>query len=372
MNLVGLALRNLRRRPLRTSLSIAGIALAVGSALALLALSRSIEDSTREGLAELGNDLVVAQRGATDLFGGFLPEGLQARIAGIPDVVRVTGELFLFAASERNRQVLVSGWPETSYLWKDVPLREGRLPASAERRVVLVGDAVAEVLAKGINDSLEILGEKFRIIGITKFASIVNRGTVIVPLVDLQEVTYRRGQVSMFHLNLRHGATQSESDRVKHDIAALDRLTVSTANEVLKNDRNFAVLNAVSLAISIIALTMSVLNVLNSLLMAIQERIREIGIVAAIGWSDRLIVSSLVIEGLLMCAAGCVLGVLLGYLASFLFPLIPTLGDYLNFTPTVGLILPTIAAAFVLCTIASLYPAWRAIRCTPAEALQRA
>ena len=63
MNLVGLALRNLKRRPVRTSLSILGIGLAVGSALALISLSHSIRDSTREGLDENGDDLVVMQKG---------------------------------------------------------------------------------------------------------------------------------------------------------------------------------------------------------------------------------------------------------------------------------------------------------------------
>ena len=53
MNLAGLAWRNLRRRPIRTALSILGIALAVGSALALLALSRSIQDATRDGMDEI-------------------------------------------------------------------------------------------------------------------------------------------------------------------------------------------------------------------------------------------------------------------------------------------------------------------------------
>src|SRR5450631_2601673 len=55
MNLVGLALRNLKRRPVRTGLSILGIGLAVGSALALISLSRSIKDSTRAGLDEMGD-----------------------------------------------------------------------------------------------------------------------------------------------------------------------------------------------------------------------------------------------------------------------------------------------------------------------------
>src|SRR5450432_144074 len=137
MNLVGLALRNLRRRPVRTCLSILGIGLAVGSALALIALSRSIQDSTREGMNEIGDDLVVMQKGASDIFGGFIPEQTIERVAAVPGVVRVSGELVTFAPSGSDKNVRTLGWPDTSYLWKKVPLREGRLPAAGERHVAV-------------------------------------------------------------------------------------------------------------------------------------------------------------------------------------------------------------------------------------------
>jgi putative ABC transport system permease protein len=372
MNLVGLALRNLRRRPTRTTLSIVGVALAVGSALALVALSHAIQDSTRESLDEHGADLAVTQRGAPDIFGGFLSEDMEDRIAAVPGVARVAGELVLFAPSEGDRHVLASGWRENSSFWSKVPVREGRRPNPGESQVVLLGDTVAEATEKKIGDDIEILGVSFRVIGITNYASVVNRSLLIMPLADLQEATYRKGQVTFFHVTLRSGAGPAERERVKSDIAALGRLSVSMTSEVLQKDRNFLTMNAVSHTVSIIAMAMAVMNVLNTLLMTIQERTREIGIVTAIGWSDRLIMSSIVIEGLVMCAAGCAVGVLLGFLASFLFHAMPTIGGYIQFTPTLGLIVPTVAAAFVLCTIGALYPAWRAIRMSPAEALGRA
>jgi putative ABC transport system permease protein len=370
MNLVGFAIRNLRRRSIRTSLSIVSIGLAVGGALALIAISRSIEDSTREGMDEIGDDVIVTQRGAADLFGGFLPQQISDRIALIPGVARVSGELFMFSPSERNRHVLTVGWPEDSYLWRNVPLREGRIPAPGERRVAVLGDNVAEVLAKSVGDTIEVHGEKFQVIGISKYTSVVNRGIVHVMLPELQEATYRQRQVSMIHVNYNRHLMPAEIARIKDAIESLGRVSVSTANEVLQNDRNFSILKAVSLAVSIIALAMGVLNVLNSLLMATQERTREIGIAAAIGWTDAQIMASIVTEGLLMCAFGCVLGILLAYFASLLFPAIPTIGSYIAFRPTLGLILPTVAAAFVLCMIGSLYPAWRAIRVPPAIALR--
>lgn len=227
-------------------------------------------------------------------------------------------------------------------------------------------------MAKGVGDHVDVFGEKFRIIGITKYQSLVNRGLVIVPLPDLQELTFRERQITAFHIGIARGTGTPEIERIKQQISSLDRVTINMTSEMLRDDRHFAVLNAVSLSISIIALTMGVMNVLNTLLMATQERTREIGIIAAIGWTDSRIMTSIVIEGLIMCAFGCLFGVMLGFLAPLLFSTIPTIGNYLNFTPTVRLILPTIGAAVLLCTVGSLYPAWRAIRMTPAEALQRA
>lgn len=372
MNLAGLALRNLLRRRTRTSLSILGIALAVGSALALVALSYSIQDSTRQSLDEHGADLAVTQRGAPDIFGGFLAEEMETQIAAVPGVARVTGELVLFAPSENERHVLASGWRDTSSFWQRIPMRDGRLPAAGENNVVLLGDALAEATGKAIGDEIEIFGLAFKIIGITNYVSVVNRSLVIMPLSDLQDATYRRGQITIFHVTLRAGLSRAEVDRIRNDIAGLGKLSVSMTSEVLQKDRNFQTLNAISFVISIIAIAMAVMNVLNTLLMTVQERTREIGIVAAIGWNDRLIMSSIVIEGLVMCAAGCVVGVLLGYAASFSFRAVPTIGDYIQFRPSLGLIIPTVAAAFVLCTIGALYPAWRAVRMRPAEALGRA
>jgi putative ABC transport system permease protein len=151
----------------------------------------------------------------------------------------------------------------------------------------------------------------------------------------------------------------------------LERLSVSTPGELLENDRNVATLKAVSRVVTIIALIMGVVSVLNTLLMSTQERTREFGIVAAVGWSARLIMTSILLEGLLICALGCVIGIALGFSGSFLFRDVPTIGEYLEFKPTLGLILPTVLATFALCAAGSLYPAWRAVRMTPADALQR-
>jgi putative ABC transport system permease protein len=371
MNLTGLALRNLRRRPVRTGLSILGIGLAVGSALALISLSRSIKDSTREGFNEMGDDLVVMQKGASDIFGGFIPEQTIERVAAIAGVARASGELLMFAPTANDRSVLTQGWSDTSYLWKNVPLREGRVPAAGERGVAVLGEAAAISLGKKRDDDIQILGENFKVIGIANYTAIINRGIALLALPDLQQISARPNQVTVIHVNVERGAVPVDLTQMKGAIEALGNLSASTANEVLSKDRNFAILDAVSLAISIIAVIMGAIYVLNALVMATQERTREIGIFAAIGWSKRRIMASIVVEGIVMCVIGCGLGLLLSFGAALAFPHIPAIGNLVSFKPSAALIAPILVAAFVLCILGALFPAWRAVRMLPAEALRR-
>jgi hypothetical protein len=93
VTLLGLALRNLRRRAGRSTFTLLGVALAVASFLTLAGLSRSMADGARDTLYDRGIDLVVSRKGLVELFGGALPADLQGRIEATPGVVDVSGEL---------------------------------------------------------------------------------------------------------------------------------------------------------------------------------------------------------------------------------------------------------------------------------------
>jgi putative ABC transport system permease protein len=372
VNLAELALRNLARRPTRSLLLAIIVGLAVATALTLVALSRSIENGLREGVDERGADLTVTQLDAPDIMSGYVSEELEMRLAGVGGVRGVTGELAMFAPIDNARQALVAGWTAKGYFWKAMPLSEGRLPANGETRAVVIGTGIAMATKKNTGDSLDIFGEPFRIVGVSGFASAVNRGLIILPLADLQEISIRHGQVTAFHLALVPGLDALQVERIKHEIEAFGRLIVTPTDQLLRNDRNLAVLKAVSRSISIIALTMGGLSVLSALLMAVQERQREIGIMMAIGWSNTRIRASIVIEGMIVGLGGCVLGVPLAFAASLLFSSLPTIGDYLVFRPSLDMILPSLVAAVLLCALGSLYPAWQVTLLTPAQALRRA
>ena len=372
MTLAMLAWRNLLRRPARTVLLVLGIALAVATALALLALSRSIERTTGESSLERGAELTVSQRGAADLFGGFVPASLEKAIAAVPGVAGVAGELAMFAPVDNENQFLAVGMADSSYFWPSMPLAAGRLPEKGERYVVVLGDNVAKALNKGVGQDVTIFDHSMRIVGVAGYKTAINRGVIYLRLQDLQELAFRADQVTLFYLALQPGIGAEGRDAIRNKIEALGPFSVAPTDQLFSHDRNVEVLRAVSLVISVIALTTAGISVLNVLLMAVQERTRETGIMMAIGWSDRRIVGTIMLEGVLTGLAGCAVGVPLGFLACSFFNFLPVVGRYLAFQPSFGIVAPSVAGALLLSVLGSLYPAWRAVSMTPADALRRA
>src|SRR5262249_53486248 len=159
--------------------------------------------------------LVVMQKGASDIFTGLIPEGIVERIAAIRGVAQVSATLVAFAPSGVAGAVLTLGSPDAGQPWKKVRLRQGRVPAAGERHVAVLGDAAAASLGKKLDDELDLFGETFRVVGIAGYASIVNRGMVLVPLVDLQDASYRPRQVTIAQVSVENTGDRTELARIR-------------------------------------------------------------------------------------------------------------------------------------------------------------
>jgi putative ABC transport system permease protein len=194
---------------------------------------------------------------------------------------------------------------------------------------------------------------------------------IYMPLRELQDLAFRQKQVTMFEIRLQPTLAPADIEAFKAEIGRVDSLFAAPTDQLLQHDRNLQVMTAISRAVSLIALTMGALSVVSALLMAVQERTREIGIMMAIGWSRTRTMASIVSEGVLIGVAGCCVGYPLAYAISLLFGYLPTIGEILSFHPNLAIAPPTLLATIALCAIGSLYPAWRAASMSPADALRR-
>jgi putative ABC transport system permease protein len=367
-----LAIHHIMGRPLRSALTVIGISIACAGSLAVTGLIQGVQDSLEQGMEEPGADFMVGERASFSLVGGSLPESLAAPLMQVPGVEQVSGVLFNVETVDNSGNVVVSGWPRESFLWKSLDLAEGQIPAADETRSVVLGQSIAGALKKTVGDEIEIRFTKFRVVGIARFSSYLNQNIALVPLEVLQEFLNRQGSVTFFQIRLTRPIDTERIAAIRMGLTtAAGNYAVFDSGEFTSDIRLIRVIRAVADTISAIMLGLALVLVATTLLMAVNERTYEIGVLAALGWSDFGILSLIVLEGVLITTVGALLGLGLGFLVMQVAADTDMAAGYLRPYTNTGLVLRTVLLTIAIGTLGALYPAWRATRLDPAEALRR-
>jgi putative ABC transport system permease protein len=366
-----LVIRNLARRPLRSSLTAAGIAVALASFIALVGLSRGLERAWTGALHERDTHIFAVRKQSAQLLSGTIDERVAERVARLPGVSRVSGELFDIIELDTGETVLVIGWQRSSYLWDTLRLISGRLPAGEDVKETVMGNQIAEALNKHVGDTVLFNEAPFTVVGICASAGVMTGRAIMVPLKSLQTIQEKQGRVTVLHIRVERPDDHIAAAAVLDGLTrAFPDLGFSLSDEVA--DQNFFVRTgrAMSWGTSAIALLMALLMILNTLLMSVIERRHEIGVLTAVGWRARRILAMVVCEGLTLAGAGNLLGTGLGIVAMRWLTLVPQIRGFVEPQVTVRMVVEIALVTLVLGTVGSAYPAWRAIREDPVESLR--
>jgi putative ABC transport system permease protein len=365
-----LPFRSLLGRPLRAALTIIGIAVAVGGFVALTGLTRGVEHSFASGIQETGADLVVSQKNTFNVVSSTVPAAL-APMLSVDGVDAVSGVLLNVTTIDEAANIVVAGWPDGSFLWQGVHLLKGRLPQKDEWGVVL-GSSIAGALGKSLGDTVELQYQPYTIVGIADFATALNENIAIVPLVGMQQLLARPGILTLYELRLTRPVDDARVAAVTARLnAAAPDYEVGNTEEFASNIQLFSVLQAVASTVSLVVLAMASIVVANTLLMAVNERTFEIGVLAAVGWSPPRILRLILIEGVLMSAIGGIIGIGLGMLAMEIASRTEVAAGLLEAYLTAQSVIQALIFVLIAGPLGALYPAWRATRLQPAEALRR-
>ncbi|MBE3132105.1 MAG: ABC transporter permease [Acidobacteria bacterium] len=365
-----LALRSLTRRPLRAALAVSGVALAVATFLSLLGLANGNVRAWERSLSGQGTDILVSRKGSIELISTTIAQSLGARLARLPGVRDVSGELIALLSLESGHSVVVSGREPDRYQWAELSLMEGTLPATDGPPGIAIGRGIAEALGLHVGDQLELEGKTLLVSGIVRPSGTLTSYMLFMPIARMQELFDRPGVVTVFCLRLAAGRPEAVAAFIKAHAAEFPELTLGEARTFGKDSPFFETIGALAWAISSVALLAGLVGVLNTLLMSVTERIRELGILSALGWQPARVVALIVLEGLLLSTAGSVVGVSAGYAALRVLAAQPRIAGLLDPEITFGLGVEAILATIILGGLGSFYPAWRAVRLRPVEALK--
>ncbi len=371
MKVITLPLRNLHRHPLRSILTSSGIAIALASLLALVGFSRGLERNWIVSLEDKGTHILALQKGAIDLLSTALDEGLADRLREVPGVIGVMPGLGDLIDLETGEMTYLTGWPIDSDFWRTLTMTAGKRPEPYQKDGVILGETLAQLLGKHPGDRIELTGQIFTVMGISKQPSALDDRSVIMPLSVMQQLVGREGKVSGFHIRVERPQDPAWLSEIKSRLSAgFPELTFVESSDVASNASVTRLLRAITWGSSTIALVMAFVSVLNTLLMSVSERTREIGLLSAIGWSSTRVITMIVLEGLLMASAGAMLGVGLGLLGLQRIMAHPKMGGLIQPEVTMMLIVQAVVLALVIGALGGVYPAWRATRLRPMELLR--
>ncbi len=364
--------RNIRARRTRSLFTIIGIGVSIAIIVAVMTLASDFKKEWCGSIIQTKADLIAVQRGLTGISGSSIDESLIGKIESkYDDVEHATG--FLLASlslSDIQALNIVGVRPEDSDLYIDEnQIIEGRF-IQREGEIVL-GKAAYNISGVEVGEDVRFqMDRKLKLVGIYETGNTYIDNYAIAPLVDVQEMTNRQGKVTMIALYLKPGT------KAKGVIYAIEDyrpdLKVMPTPEVMEEAIPLGMeqVDAFTWGLSVIAIAMGVIGTANTMSLSVSERTREIGILMAIGWSRLKILSLILGESLLLSVAGFGIGSLLGIGAVYGITSHPIVSGYIGPSLDTGVFLIALAIALLLGLLGGAYPAYRATRFSPVEALR--
>ncbi|MCL2172609.1 MAG: FtsX-like permease family protein [Candidatus Bathyarchaeota archaeon] len=367
-----------------------------------------------------GGGDIAGQFGGMSQAGTPMNASLYADINSIKNVATVAAVLEVSEGS-KNQTLSMMGqsfsMQITDYIIKGVPLTselinsynvlpsnivKGRNLQSGETGVVLLSQNNSAFFNAGVGDIVSILNVDFTVVGIYEPTSFSDNLVLYMSLLDAQTITDNTDYIT----SLRVFTTSSNTvDLVVEDIRTLHpEVTVTTGQERLNQlefmqsrydetlesaQASLASTQATAIQEIIVVVAATSLIVLFVMLYTVRERTKEIGTLKAIGFSNRTVMAQFILEGLLLSLIAGIVGVVI---ASFAAPTLSSLllpsvsssfglaagggagGSAVAAVSTVSLnvelVVAALGGAMVLGILGTLYPAWRAAKIRPAEAMR--
>jgi len=399
------AFRNLLTRPARTGLALIGLSIPIVGVLGLLSLSAGMRNLLGETLGQVRGMLVLREDAPAPIF-SHLRADLADSIRETPGVRLVLPEIWELAppiegvslfrnltnpenwTAPKKRMmggifdaavVLGHGLdspvkPRTSLF--DRSIKAGRFLNSEDRgkRNVVISQKASKRYPnesgepRGVGDSFRIGGETFQVIGIYDTGSMLFDDILIMDIEVARDlVGLASEQVSCFYVEAENPEEANQVARaIEAAVPGVDALSMdefqSNFSSVL-GDINRGLMLVVGLALAV-----GVVGIVNTMLMSAMERVAEFGVLRANGWTRGNVLALITTESAFLGLAAGVLGSLITLAAAAITNHFLTGGLHLSINPSlIGL---SLALSVVMGTLGGVYPAWKASRLAPMDAIR--
>jgi len=360
-----MTVRNLWRQRTRTMLTLLSIGVSIAAVVALEGVAGGMLGAFTAIMRGSQTDLFAAEAGV-DMDFSAIDERVGARLALRPDVAAVSGMFWTAASTEEMGLLIVYGYHPRELAIRRYRIVEGE--PLVGRRETIVGRMAAEQMSVQVGDAIRLFNSNFRVVGIYETGQAFEDAGLVIGLREAQAITGKLRQVQFYLISLRD---PRQVDTVKADLeAAFPEIDFSLTSELAENTSDFRVIQEMADQISLAAVFIGAVGMLNTMLMSVLERTREIGVLRSLGWRRRQVLWMILKESLVLGVVGGMCGIPLGLGLGGLVGMAGIWGGAIEPLYTPLLFVRAVVVAMVAGTIGGLYPAWRATRMRPVEALR--
>ena len=323
----------------RTLTAIVGLSIGIALLVILNALSTAYRQAAHAPLKEIGADITAQRPGDVpkDLAGAVFPcsavtirkEEVE-KIQGLPGI-RGVGKAVLLWVFDPNRAWIVLGIEQNNSIGPAIlrsSVTEGRF-LEAGKSEALVEMAYARQFGIKLGDTVSVADEKFPVVGFVDASQApkIAVANLYLPLAEAQHIAasskqvqsvspYDSGDVNLLFI-------KADQEKITDLAASLQNIlgkkaTVATPESFLKLLGSlFALSDKFTLAASLIAIIVAILIAFKTMAGNIAERAREIGVLKAVGWTNRNVVTQLLMESVVQCLLAGILGLLIALVVAF-------------------------------------------------------
>lgn len=399
------ALKALRQNLLRSVLTTLGIIIGVASVIVMSSINAGAQQRVEEQIASLGSTMLsispgASRRGGRSSGAASAPQlserDLNAIKQNVPEVIDATGELRVAATAVGNGTdwpTSVNGVHAAYTVVRNWPVAEGRFfsqqEVSSGRRYAVIGATIVEEVFGGTNPvgaQLRVSNVPFEVIGVLAEKGQNQFGRdeddlILAPTTAVRARLSGRDstvpdQLDALRILFRDGADLSRAETDLEDVMRVqrrirpgqaDNFRVFNVAEFIRarneTAQTFGMLLAATAAISLLVGGIGIMNIM---LVSVTERTREIGLRMAIGARKRDILIQFLVEAVLLCMIGGLIGLAVGLGASLL---VANLADW-DILINVSLVMVAIGASAAVGVFFGFFPARRAAKLSPIEALR--
>ena len=373
--MIDLAIKNIFRQKTRTALTIIGILIGIGAVVALGSISEGIYTQITEEMQFMGGSIMVYSKGSSGMMTGF--EGSEITeedveefedFSGVKEVIPYVMSMGQIEIGQGPTMMIIGVDPEDVEFFKSrgVELDSGREIEVGDTYQVLIGYTYAERNGLESGDSIELKKNSFEVVGIMEEVSSDVDNSIIIPIDTMMDVYNMDNYKSLFITP----EDVSKVDVVAEDLrSSFDDFEFTTSTDIIQQMASIVdMISFFTIGISSIAAVVGGLGVMNTMIMSVLERRREIGIMKAIGDTNKYILTQILIESVMISLIGGIVGILIGGLGSYSLRFVS--GGLAIAKVTINLIVGGLLFATTLGLVGGLYPAWKAMKLDPIEAIR--